>query len=151
MLKLQQCNGSCLNGGQTTAARVTGAPEKGGVPARPERQPRRPGRSGNRNRIAERIIADISGVKVLDELVVSDPSAFAKLAAGLVPRDFTLTVSQRLPGGLEADGVVGRLQAIRELLPDASQRRRRARPRGGYRTRQGAWHSGDYVQSPTMP
>jgi Family of unknown function (DUF5681) len=77
----------------------------------------KPGQSGNaagrppgaRQRIAEKLIADISevweacGIEVLKRLAVEEPAKLATIAYGLVPRDIFLNVAQAAPGGLEPD------------------------------------------------
>jgi hypothetical protein len=73
------------------------------------------------------------GEAVLERLATEEPAKFAQIAAGLVPRDILLSVTQRLPGNLEADDwriAVQVFQAIRDAMPDASQR-----PPGDWRYR----------------
>lgn len=98
-------------------------------------RPWQPGQSGNpagrpigsRQKVSEAIIRDISdawavhGRTVLEKLAVSDPGRFAQLAAGLVPREFQLSVESRLPGGLTAEDLEI-FQAIKQALPDAGSR-----------------------------
>jgi hypothetical protein len=36
-------------------------------------------------------------------MAIEEPSKFAQLAAGLIPREAMLTVAQRLPGNLEGE------------------------------------------------
>lgn len=101
----------------------------------------KPGQSGNphgrpisaRNRIAERIIEDLRssweefGVEVLDKLAKENPTDFAKLAFGVLPRDVLVSIEQRrLPGGLEQEDwplVVEILEAVRAAFPDANERK----------------------------
>jgi hypothetical protein len=98
-------------------------------------RPWQPGESGNpagrpigsRQKVSEAIIRDISdawathGRTVLDKLAVSDPGKFAQLAAGLIPREFQLSVESRLPGGLTSEDMEI-FQAIKQALPDAGSR-----------------------------
>jgi Family of unknown function (DUF5681) len=102
-------------------------------------RPWQPGQSGNpagrpigsRQKIAEAIIRDISvawqthGVDVLNKIAISDPAKFAQLAAGLIPREFQLSVEARLPGGLQPDDwqiAMQVFEAVKTALPDASNR-----------------------------
>jgi hypothetical protein len=102
-------------------------------------RPWQPGQSGNpngrpigaRQKIAERIIDDIrvewerSGAQVLQRMAVEEPSKFAQLAAGLIPREALLTVAQRLPGGLDGEDwelMLSVCAAIKQALPEANQR-----------------------------
>lgn len=99
----------------------------------------KPGQSGNvngrplgsRQKIAEAIIRDIaaewerSGASVLERMAKDEPAKFAQLAAGLVPKDILLSVTQRIPGGLDPDDwatTLAVLQAIKTALPDANSR-----------------------------
>ncbi|MGY4296133.1 hypothetical protein ACVWXN_004228 [Bradyrhizobium sp. i1.4.4] len=75
----------------------------------------KPGQSGNpmgrpagaRQKIAERLIADIAevweacGKEVLKRLAIEEPAKLATIAYGLVPKDIFLNVAQAAPGGLE--------------------------------------------------
>jgi hypothetical protein len=102
-------------------------------------RPWQPGQSGNpagrpigsRQKIAEAIIRDIaaewerSGAGVLERMARDEPAKFAQLAAGLVPKDILLSVTQRVPGGLDPDDwgiALSVFAAIKEALPDASSR-----------------------------
>ena len=99
----------------------------------------KPGESGNpsgrplgsKQKIAEAIIRDIStawqthGATVLDRMATEEPAKFAQLAAGLIPRDLSVTLSARLPGNLEPDDwqiALDVFQAVKDALPDASDR-----------------------------
>jgi len=58
-------------------------------------------------------------------MVAEEPARFADMCSRLIPRDVSLTVSQRLPGGLEAEDwaiAVSLFGAIKQALPDASTR-----------------------------
>jgi len=63
---------------------------------------------GSRRKIAEAIVRDFSdawqkhGNTVLDNMALSEPAKFAQLAAGLIPKEFALTIGSRLPGNLES-------------------------------------------------
>ncbi len=85
---------------------------------------------GARQKIAERIIDDIrvewerSGAQVLQRMAIEEPSKFAQLAAGLIPREALLTVAQKLPGGLDGEDwelMLSVCAAIKQVLPDANQ------------------------------
>jgi hypothetical protein len=62
---------------------------------------------GARQRIAEKLIADIAevwqecGPAVLRRLAAEEPAKLAQLAYGLVPKDVFLSVAQTAPGGLD--------------------------------------------------
>lgn len=98
-----------------------------------------PGQSGNaagkvvgtRNRFSEKFVSDVAaiwdqhGASVLEKMVAEEPARFADMCSRLIPRDVSLTVSQRLPGGLEAEDwaiAVSLFGAIKQALPDASTR-----------------------------
>lgn len=63
--------------------------------------------AGARQRIAEKLIADIAeiweacGIEVLKRLAVEEPAKLATIAYGLVPKDIFLNVAQTGPAGLE--------------------------------------------------
>jgi hypothetical protein len=65
--------------------------------------------AGARQRIAEKLIADIAevweacGKEVLMRLAIEEPAKLATIAYGLVPKDIFLNVAQAAPGGLEPD------------------------------------------------
>ena len=40
---------------------------------------------------------------MLRRMAIEEPSKFAQLAAGLIPREALLTVAQQLPGNLEGE------------------------------------------------
>ena len=58
----------------------------------------------NRQRISEKLLADLAGVweehgvGVLQRLAVTDPGKLAQIAYGLLPRDVFISVEQRTPG-----------------------------------------------------
>jgi hypothetical protein len=64
---------------------------------------------GSRHKIADAIIRDIaaewerSGAEVLERMARDEPAKFAQLAAGLIPKDILLSVTQRMPGNLTFD------------------------------------------------
>jgi hypothetical protein len=93
-----------------------------------------PGASGNpagrpvgaRNRFAEAFVGDVAtvwakhGTTILENMATAEPTRFAELCGRIVPRDVQLSVSQRIPGGLDADewtGLLEILQAIKMALP----------------------------------
>jgi len=99
-----------------------------------------PGQSGNpsgrplgtRNKFSEAFVSDIAAVwqncgrGILEQMAQDEPARFAELCGRLIPRDVSLTISERLPGGLDADDwqlTMEVLQAIRQALPDASDRK----------------------------
>jgi hypothetical protein len=64
---------------------------------------------GSRQRIAERVLAGFSDLLDSDQamaslknLMLEDPAKFWSIAAGLLPRETLLQVSQALPGNLSA-------------------------------------------------
>jgi hypothetical protein len=97
---------------------------KTGVSGNPAGRP-----PSSRNKIAEAIVRDISvawekhGVSVLERLAVEDPGKFAQLAAGMVPREFQMTIGPALPSGLDQNdwrALVGLIRAIRERFVDGA-------------------------------
>ena len=104
---------------------VRGRPWKPGESGNPAGRP-----IGSRQKVSEAIIRDISeawathGVDVLNKLAISDPAKFAQLAAGLIPKEFQLSVESRLPGGLDADTwsiATAVFSAVKDALPDAGK------------------------------
>jgi hypothetical protein len=98
----------------------------------------KPGESGNpagrpigaRNKFSELFVRDVAatwakhGSNILEKMAVDEPARFAELCGRLIPRDVQLTVSQRVPGGLEADDWAIALevfQAVRAGLPQADK------------------------------
>jgi hypothetical protein len=86
---------------------------------------------GSRHKIAEAIVRDISdawqnhGPGVLNRMALTEPAKFAQLAAGLIPKEFMLTIGARLPGNLEPDdwAVLNEvLGAVKQAMPDANGR-----------------------------
>jgi hypothetical protein len=99
----------------------------------------KPGQSGNingrpigaRQKIAEAIIRDVSdawgkhGPVVLARPAKTEPGTFAKLAAGLVPKEFELSIGAKLPGGMDGEDwqiLSEVLAAVRSSMPDAGSR-----------------------------
>lgn len=106
--------------------RVVGRPFQPGVSGNPYGRP-----LGSRNKLVEDFLRDATdawrkhGADALDRMALTDPSGFVKAMASLVPKDVALTVSQRLPGGLEPDDwsvTLELLRAIKEALPGANDR-----------------------------
>src|SRR5262249_54847510 len=94
--------------------------------------PWQPGQSGNpggrpvRTRLTEKFVADIMeswekhGPSVLETMGIKAPTQFADLASRLIPRDVTLSIEQRLPGGLapsEWQALMEVLSAVKAALP----------------------------------
>ena len=83
---------------------------------------------GSRQKIAEYIIRDIAsdwqvnGARALAELAKTDVAAYCKLAAGLIPKEFNLSVATATPGGLSSEewsilnSIIG---AVKVALPNA--------------------------------
>src|SRR5262245_16524638 len=98
------------------------------------KQPWQPGQTGNpngrptaRSRLTERFIADVAGTWerhgaiILEKMAVKSPDRFADMCSRLIPRDVSLTLEHRLPGGLsEADWAI--FHAIKQGIPDANDR-----------------------------
>jgi hypothetical protein len=66
------------------------------------------------------------GRGILENMAQDEPARFAELCGRLIPKDVSLTISERLPGGLDADDwqlTMEILQATRQALPDASERK----------------------------
>src|SRR5262245_61370310 len=85
------------------------------------------GRPTARSRLTERFIGDVSsawerhGAVILEKMAVKSPDRFADMCSRLIPRDVTLAIEQRLPGGLDAsDWAI--FQAIKQAVSDANQR-----------------------------
>lgn len=84
----------------------------------------------NRQRIAEKLIADISevwethGKSVLLKLARDDPAKLASIAYGLLPKDIFIAVQQTAPGSLDPDEwrlMVDLVRLIKASAPDGSQ------------------------------
>jgi Family of unknown function (DUF5681) len=99
----------------------------------------KPGQSGNlngrplgtRNKLSETFVRDVSatwekqGAAILEKMATDEPARFAELCGRLIPRDVSVTLQTRLPGGLEADDwqiALDCFGAIRQALPDAAIR-----------------------------
>ena len=100
----------------------------------------KPGQSGNpagrplgtRNKFSEAFVSDVAAVwesrgrGILEKMAQGEPARFAELCGRLIPKDVSLTISERLPGGLDADDwqlTREMLQAIRQAMPDANERK----------------------------
>jgi len=100
----------------------------------------KPGQSGNpqgrplgtRNRFSENFVSDVAAVwqdrgrGILEKMAQDEPARFAELCGRLIPKDVSLTISERLPGGLDAEDwqlTMEILHATRQALPDASERK----------------------------
>jgi hypothetical protein len=67
----------------------------------------------------------VCGGDILDRVASEEPAKFFAVAASLIPRDVSLTLTARLPGNLEPDdwqATMEVLQAIKMALPDAADR-----------------------------
>ena len=100
----------------------------------------KPGQSGNpqgrplgtRNKFSESFVSDVAAVwqdrghGILEKMAQDEPARFAELCGRLIPKDVSLTISERLPGGLDAEDwqlTMEILQATRQALPDATERK----------------------------
>jgi len=82
--------------------------------------------SGSRNKFSDQFYRDLAatweglGAEAMQKCALTEPAKFVAICASLIPKDVSVTLSARLPGGLEPEdwnvllGVVG---AIRESLP----------------------------------
>jgi hypothetical protein len=86
---------------------------------------------GTRNKFSESFVSDVAatwtkhGSNILEKMVTEEPTRFAELCGRLIPRDVQLTVSQRVPGGLEAEDwqiATEVFRAVKDALPDATKR-----------------------------
>jgi hypothetical protein len=59
------------------------------------------------------------GATILETMAIEEPARFAELCGRLIPRDVSLTVEQRLPGGLSPSDLAI-FQAIKAALPGAN-------------------------------
>ena len=93
-----------------------------GVSGNPQGRP-----PGSRHRLQEEFIRlaaekwEKHGEDVLEKLAADDPRSFATIVAGLLPKNVEMTLTERLPGGLDAEQwalMGGIADAVRELLPD---------------------------------
>jgi hypothetical protein len=83
----------------------------------------------NRQRISERLLADLAdvweahGANVLERLALTEPGKLATIAYGLLPRDVFISVAPAAPGNLapeDWDRMLGLARTMREVAPDAS-------------------------------
>jgi hypothetical protein len=89
-----------------------------------------PGRGmTNRQRIAEKLIADISevweshGKAVLLKLARDDPAKLASIAYGLLPKDIFISVAPATPGSLDPDEwklMIDLVKLIKAAAPDGA-------------------------------
>lgn len=86
---------------------------------------------GSRNKFSDAMYRDVGaawakhGATVLDRVAATEPAKFFSVCAALVPKDVSLTLQTRLPGGLEPDDwqiVNELLEAVRQGMPDAGDR-----------------------------
>jgi hypothetical protein len=98
-----------------------------------------PGESGNpagrplgsRGRYSDSFMRDLAadwsqrGPKILAQVAQMDPVRYLGVCASLIPRDVSIAIEARLPGGLEPDEwQLAReiFEAVRKALPDANTR-----------------------------
>jgi hypothetical protein len=95
-------------------------------------RPFQPGESGNvlgrpvgaRSQFSANFLRDLAaswsecGPDVLAKVAANDPSRYLAVC---IPRDVSLSIEQRLPGGLSAQDLEV-FQAIRQAIPDANDR-----------------------------
>lgn len=99
----------------------------------------KPGESGNlngrpigaRSKFSDAFYRDLAatwaehGKSAMLKAATLEPARFVAICASLIPKDVSLTLSARLPGGLEPDDwqiALAVFGAIREALPDANKR-----------------------------
>ena len=82
---------------------------------------------GSRNAFSAAFVGDLQaswaqhGPTVLDQVAKRDPGRYLGVCASLIPRDVSLSIEQRLPGGLSPSDMAI-FQAIKAALPDANDR-----------------------------
>ena len=80
---------------------------------------------GSRSAFSAAFIGDMQaswaqhGSAVLDQVAKRDPSRYLGVCASLIPRDVSLSIEQRLPGGLSPSDLAI-FQAIKAALPGAN-------------------------------
>ena len=65
------------------------------------------------------------GADTIEKVAAGDPSRFFAVASTLIPKDVSVTIDQRLRGGLSPDDwsiAMAIFQAVNEALPDANAR-----------------------------
>jgi hypothetical protein len=86
---------------------------------------------GSRNKFADNFFADLSatwaahGKTAMEKTAQEEPAKFVAICASLIPKDVQLSLTARLPGGLDPDDwqiALAVFQAVRDALPDASKR-----------------------------
>jgi hypothetical protein len=86
---------------------------------------------GARGRFSQQFITDLSdawqryGADALAQTAKLYPDRFVGICSHLIPKDVSVSLIGRLPGGLEPDDwqlMLGCLDAIRTAMPDASKR-----------------------------
>lgn len=102
--------------------RMWGAGQSGNPAGRPV---------GARGRFSERFVADLTtaweqyGETALAETAKLYPDRFVAIASYLIPKDVSVSLTARLPANLDATDwelLIETLDAIKQCLPDASQR-----------------------------
>ena len=81
---------------------------------------------GTRNRFSEKFVSDVAAVwdergpDILEKMAADEPARFAELCGRLIPKDVQVSLSARLPGGLEPEdwqSVMEMLGAVKTALP----------------------------------
>lgn len=84
---------------------------------------------GSRSKFSEAMVSDFladwheHGTDVLARVRMTDPGAYLRVAAVLVPKEMNVSVEQRTPAGLDADDwerMIGLAKVMRDVAPDAS-------------------------------
>jgi len=109
-------------GMSTDVARTRGGQWAPGVSGNPQ------GRGvGVRNKFSETFVSDVAatwakyGASVLEKMATGESARFAEMCSRLIPRDVQVSLSARMPGGLEPDDwqhMVAVAAAIKTALPD---------------------------------
>jgi hypothetical protein len=82
---------------------------------------------GSRSAFSAAFITDMQaswaqhGPNVLAQVAKRDPSRYLGVCASLIPKDVSLSIEQRLPGGLSPSDLAI-FQAIKAAIPDAGTR-----------------------------
>jgi hypothetical protein len=99
----------------------------------------KPGQSGNpsgrpagaRSKFSEAFMRDLAktwaerGGDIVEMVATTEPARFLAVAASLIPKDVSVSLTARLPGNMEPDDwaiAVEVFGAIKQTLPDAAKR-----------------------------
>jgi len=102
-------------------------------------RPWQPGQSGNpsgrpigsRNKFAEAFVSDVAeawakdGASILNRVAQDEPAKFLDVCARIVPKDVQVSLSARMPNGLEAEdwqALLELLGAVKAALPGDTRR-----------------------------